>query len=118
MGMPQPINADKLFGLHDDIRHVIVVNSMGEVVDIYSRTKKTWPVDIQKEFSGIMATVTFGISEKVRDIAGEIEYIAVHYERMKIIIVKSPTYFYIISARKSLPNEMVTTLTSLLKSEG
>ncbi|MCS7114382.1 MAG: hypothetical protein RMJ15_09825 [Nitrososphaerota archaeon] len=119
MKMPsRPIDADKLFGLHDDIRHVIVVDSMGEVVNIFSRAKKVWPMDIQREFSGIMATVTFGISEKVRDIAGEIEYIVVHYEKMKIIIVKSPKYFYIVSARKSLPDDMAKALTTLLKSEG
>ena len=31
---------DKLFGLHDDIRHGIVADSMGEVVNIFSRAKK------------------------------------------------------------------------------
>lgn len=111
-------NIDKLFELHDDIRHVIVVDSMGEVVDIFSRAKKTWPMDIQRQFSGIMAAVTFGISEKIREIAGDIEYIIVHYEKMKIIIAKSLKYFYIISARKSLPDEVINNITALLKSEG
>lgn len=112
------MDMNKVFGLHDDIRHVIVVNSMGDVVDIFSRTKKTWPIEIQKQFSGIMAVVTFGISEKVRDIAGAIDYITVQYEKMKIIIAKSSKYFYIISARKSLPYEVVDKLKALIISEG
>ncbi|MGB9853642.1 MAG: hypothetical protein ACPLRY_02385 [Candidatus Bathyarchaeales archaeon] len=114
----KPITIDKVFGLHDDIRHVIIVDSIGEVVNIFSRAKKTWPPDIQKQFSGIMAVITFGISEKVRDIAGDIEYIAVRYEKLKIIIAKSTKYFYIISTRTSLPDEVIGKLTALIRSEG
>jgi hypothetical protein len=90
---------------------------MGEVVNIFSRAKKTWPMDLQRQFSGIMVAVTFGISEKVRDIAGDIEHITVYYEKMKIIIIKSTKYFYIVSARKTLPNEIIDKLTVLIKSE-
>jgi hypothetical protein len=43
-----------------------------------------------------MAAVVFGISEKVRDIAGDIEYIAVHREKLMLIIVKSSKYFYMV----------------------
>lgn len=111
------LNVDKIFGLHDDIRHVIVVNSMGKVVKIFSRAKKTWPSNVQREFSGVMAAVVFGVSDKVRDIAGNIENMIVNYEKMKIIIAKSSKYFYIISARKSLPDEVADNLTMLLKKE-
>jgi hypothetical protein len=34
------IDANKMFGLHDDIRHVIVADSMGDVINIFSKTKK------------------------------------------------------------------------------
>lgn len=105
-----------MFGLHDDIRHVIVVGSMGEVVNIFQE-RKTWPTDIQRQLSGIMVAVTFGISEKVHDIAGDIEHITVCYEKMMIIIIKSAKHFYIVSARKSLPDEIIDKLTALIKSE-
>lgn len=74
-------------------------------------------MEIQKQFSGIMAVVTFGISKKVRDIAGAIDHITVQYEKMKIIIAKSSKYFYIISDRKSLPHEVVDKLRALIISE-
>ena len=112
------IDANKVFELHDDIRHVIVADSMGDVINIFSKAKKTWPLDVQRQFSGIMAAVVFGISEKVRDIAGNVEYIVVHHEKLKIIIAKSANNIYIVSTRKSLPDEIIDKLVALIKSEG
>jgi hypothetical protein len=63
-----------------------------------------------------MAAVVFGISEKVRDIAGNVEYIVVHYEKLEIIITKSANNIYIVSTGKSLPDEIIDKLVALMKS--
>ncbi|MBC7130603.1 roadblock/LC7 domain-containing protein [Candidatus Bathyarchaeota archaeon] len=116
--MTRPVNAAKIFNLHDDIRHIIIADSMGAVLEIHSRAKKQWPQDVQRQFSGIMAAVTFGLSEKIKEIAGEIEHITVTYEKMKIIIIRSSKYFYIVSARRNLPNHIIDELINLMKKEG
>ena len=109
---------DKIFGLHDDIRHIIIADFKGEVLSIFSRAKKEWPSDVQKQFSGLIAVLTIGLSEKVQDIAGHVEYVLVRYEKLNIIIVKSSRFIYIISTRKFMPNEAIDRLVELIRREG
>lgn len=106
-----------LFNLHDDIRHVVVANASGGVESIGSRARATWPEDLIKQFSGLMASIIFGICEKVENIAGAINYIEISYEKMKLFIVKGRerNKFYIISARKSIPPEVVSRMIDLVE---
>jgi len=116
--LSEPLDANRIFDIHEDIRHVIIADFMGAVLEIHSRAKRQWPLEMQKQFSGVMAAIIFGISEKVQDIAGEIRQIIVNYEKMKIIIIKSAKYFYIISTRITLPETAIEELTNLIKRKG
>lgn len=113
------LDGERIFRLHDDIRHVIVADSMGDVIRVFSRAKREWPSDVQRQFSGLMAAIVIGISEKVRDIAGEVEYVFVSHGKLNIIICKSPkNYLYLVSTRKSIPSDVVIRLVRLIKEEG
>jgi len=105
---------DRIFELHDDIRHVVIVNSMGQVVRIASRAKVTWPEDLIRQFSGLMATVVLGVSEKVQNIVGNIEYLMISYEKSYVILLRSKEFIFIVSARKTMPSEILRKLASLL----
>lgn len=113
------LDGERIFRLHDDVRHVIVADSMGNVVKVFSRAKREWPPEVQRQFSGLMAAIVIGLSEKVRDIAGEVEYVFVSHGKLNIVICKSPkNYLYLVSTRKSIPWDMVARLVGLIKEEG
>ena len=42
---------DEVFGVHDDVRHIVVVDGDGRVVDICSRAKREWSRDLIKAVS-------------------------------------------------------------------
>jgi hypothetical protein len=108
------MGAALLFSLHDDIRHVVVVDASGNVVSIGSRAKTAWSEDIIKRFSGLMAAVIFGICEKVQDIAGYLNHIQIDYEKMRVFIVRRKEKIYIISTRKNIPREAVNKMIELV----
>lgn len=116
--MTSKLDADKLFELHDDIRHIVVADKMGNVINIISRAKKKLPEDAQKQFVGIISSLSFSLGEKVRDVAGDVECVVIYHERLKILIARSSNNLYVISARKSLPEEVVYKLIALTKGEG
>jgi hypothetical protein len=91
---------------------------MGKVTNIFSRAKIRMPNDLQRQFVGVIASIAYNIGEKVRDIAGDVECVVVYHEKLKILIAKSANNLYVISARKSLPEEAVYKLVALVKSEG
>jgi len=110
------MEAVSLFNLHEDIRHVVVVDSAGNVEGIRSRAKATWPEEQIKQFSGLMAAIIFGICEKVQSVAGTLDYIQVSYEKMKVFIVRGrENKFYIISARKKIPQDIVNQMVEKIK---
>jgi|GEM_PF-1071512 len=118
LGMPLKLDAELLFGIHDDIRHIVVADLLGNVQNIFSRAKKTLPEDMQKETVGVISSVAFSLGEKVREVAGDVECVVVYHEKLKVIILKSEKNLYVITARKSLPEEAVYKLISLAKGEG
>ncbi len=118
LGMPPKLDAELLFGTHDDIRHIVVADLLGNVQNIFSRAKKTLPEDMQKETVGVISSVAFSLGEKVREVAGDVECVVVYHEKLKVIILKSEKNLYVITARKSLPEEAVYKLISLAKGEG
>ena len=105
-----------LFNLHEDIRHVVVVDSAGNVESIGSRAKATWPEEQIKQFSGLMAAIVFGICEKVQNVAGALDYIQVSYEKMKVFIIRGrENKFYIVSTRKKIPQDIVNQMVERIK---
>lgn len=115
--MSPKIDAELLFNLHDDIRHIIVADGWGNVQKIFSRAKKTLPVDLQKETVGIISSITYSLGEKVRDVAGAVECVVIYHEKLKVIIFRSENNLYVITARKTLPEEVIYKIISLAKSE-
>ncbi|MCS7096182.1 MAG: hypothetical protein RMK50_03875 [Nitrososphaerota archaeon] len=66
-----------------------------------------------------MAAIVIGLSEKVRDIAGEVEYALVSHGKLNIVICKSPkNYLYLVSTRKSVPWDVIIRLVRLIREEG
>jgi len=41
---------DKIFGLHDDLRHIIIADFKGEVLSIFSRAKRNGPQMFKNSF--------------------------------------------------------------------
>ena len=76
------------------------------------------PEDIRKETVGVISSVAFSLGEKVREVAGDVECVVVYHEKLKVIILKSEKNLYVITARKSLPEEAVYRLILLAKGEG
>lgn len=113
--MSPKIDAELLFSLHEDIRHVIVADRLGNVQNIFSRAKRTLPENLQKEIVGIISSITYSLGERVRDVAGDVECVVIYHEKLKVIIFRAEKTIYVITARKSLPEEVVYKLISLAK---
>jgi len=95
---------DEVFGVHDDVRHIVVVDGDGRVVDICSRAKREWSRDLIKETAGVIARVVMGIFDGVKNVSGDVENIIVTFEKMKLLIVKTRSgNILLISARRKIP---------------
>jgi len=95
---------DEVFRVHDDVRHIVVVNEDGRVIDICSRAKKEWSRELIKETAGVIARIVIGIFDGVREISGNVENIIVTFEKMKLLIAKTKSgNILLISTRKGIP---------------
>lgn len=107
---------NEVFKVHDDIRHVVIADREGSVLRTCSRAKYVWPAEIVNQVSGVAAAVVSGIFEKTKEYGGDIKYIMTSYERLKLIIIQGRENFFLISARRTIPEEAVERLAKLLKS--
>jgi len=106
---------DEIFKIHDDIRHVVIADKEGTVLEVCSRAKRTWPAELVQQVAGVAAAIVSGIFEKTREHGGDIEYIMVSYEKMKLFLLQSRDRHFLISTRKTIPLEAVEALERLIK---
>lgn len=107
---------NEVFKVHDDIRHIVIASKEGSVLKTCSRAKYVWPLEIVNQVSGIAAAIISGIFEKTKEYGGEIKYIMASYERLKLFIIQGREGFFLVSARRTIPEEAVEALVKLLKS--
>ncbi|MCX8204561.1 MAG: roadblock/LC7 domain-containing protein [Candidatus Nezhaarchaeota archaeon] len=106
----------EVFKVHDDIRHMVVADKEGSVLKTCSRAKYVWPSEMVQQMSGAAAAIISGIFEKTKEYGGDIRYIMASYERLKLFIIQGRENFFLVSARRTIPEEAVETLVKLLKS--
>ena len=95
---------DEVFGIHDDVRHIVVVDGDGRVVNVCSRAKREWSRELIKETAGVIARIVTGIFDGVKEISGNVENIIVTFEKMKLLITKTKSgNILLISTRKRIP---------------
>jgi len=107
---------DELFKIHDDIRHVVIADKEGTVLEVCSRAKYTWPPEVVQQVAGVAAAVISGIFEKTKEYGGDIKHIMVSYERMKLFIFQARDKHLLISTRRTVPPEAVEAMDRLVKS--
>ncbi|RLF11100.1 MAG: hypothetical protein DRJ98_04455 [Thermoprotei archaeon] len=106
---------NKLFNIHDDIRHVVIADKEGSVLEVCSRAKYTWPPEIVEQIAGVAAAVISGIFEKTKEYGGDIKHIMVSYEKMKLFILQAKDKHLLISTRRSIPAEAVEAMEKVVK---
>lgn len=94
----------------------MVASKEGRVLRTYSRAKYVWPSEIVNQISGVAAAIISGIFEKTKEYGGEIKYIMANYERLKLFIIQGGENFFLVSARRTIPEEAVEAMVRLLKS--
>ncbi len=106
---------DKLFKVHDDIRHVVIADKEGTVIEVCSRAKYTWPSEIVQQVAGVAAAVISGIFERTKEYGGDIKHIMVSYEKMRLFILQAGDKHLLISTRKSIPPEAIEAMEKVVK---
>lgn len=107
---------DEIFKIHDDIRHVVIADREGTVLEVCSRAKRTWPLELVQQVAGVAAAVVSGIFERTKEYGGDIKHIMVRYETMNLLLLQSRDKHFLVSTRKTIPLEAVESLERLIKS--
>ena len=114
MATPKEL-CDRLFRVHDDVRHVVIADREGTVIEVCSRAKYTWPSDMVQQVAGVAAAVISGIFERTKEYGGEIKHIMVSYERMKLFIFQAGDKHLLVSTRRSMPAEAVEAMERVIR---
>lgn len=105
----------KIFNVHDDIRHIVIADLQGSLMEICSRAKYEWPLTSIRDMGGIAAAIVSGIFERTQEYGGNINYIEVNYQKLKLFILQGKDKFFLISTRRKIPLEAVETMCKVVK---
>jgi len=107
----------KLFELSDDVRHIVITDEDGIVLCIESRAKREWSRGRIKDLAGLIAKISTGIFDAVKEISGELESVLITFTKMKLLITKDKANrFYLVSMRRSIPSEQVERVIETIRS--